>query len=92
MMGKCRGLPLLTLVPNGILYPLVAWKSPCHGSRAGPLLLELGSSLIHLLHLLFCLCMPKSLKQGGPGDLNTEVGGSQLKACLSCRRGSPSAW
>lgn len=59
MTGKCRGL-LLMLVPSGILYPLVAWKSPYHGSRAGSLLLELRSSLAHLLHLLFCLCMLKS--------------------------------
>lgn len=60
MMGKCRGLLLLTLMPNGILYPLVACKSPYHGSRAGSMLLELGSSLARLLCPLFCLCMLKS--------------------------------
>lgn len=58
--GEVRGLLLLTLMPNGILYPLVACKSPYHGSRAGSMLLELGSSLARLLCPLFCLCVLKS--------------------------------
>lgn len=58
MMGKCQSL----FVPDSVLYPLVAGKSPCHGSGAQSLLLELGSSLAHLLCLLFCLYVLKLSK------------------------------